>query len=66
MKVEPLIIMQKQPKGEDDFHTFSIRIKKQLSNQLEAISAQTNRSRNELIGICLEFALQNCEIDKFK
>lgn len=66
MKGKSLVIMQKRPRGEDDFHTFSIRIKKELVEQLDAISAQTDHSRNELIGICLEFALKNCEIEKFK
>ena len=66
MKSKPFIIVQKKPKGEDDFHTFSIRIKKELVDQLETISTQTDHSRNKLIGKCLEFALQNCEIEKFK
>lgn len=66
MKEKPLIIVQKYPKGEDGFRTFSIRIKKELVDQLDIISAQTDHSRNELISIFIEFALKNCEIKKFK
>ena len=49
-------------KGDDGYKTFSVRIKEETVQQLEEISQQTNRSRNELINIMLEFGIENCEI----
>lgn len=49
-------------KGDDGYKTFSVRVKEETVEKLEEISQQTNRSRNELINIMLEFGIQNCEI----
>ena len=39
--------------------TITVRIKPDLNAQLEYLSRQSNRSRNELINKALEFALDN-------
>lgn len=49
-------------KGDDSYKTFSVRIKEETVRHLETISEQTNRSRNELINMMLEFGIKNCEI----
>lgn len=49
-------------KGEDGYKIFSIRIKDELCDRLEELSVQTNRSRNELINIMLEFGLERCDV----
>lgn len=59
---EKLIINKKPLKGEDGYKTFSIRIKDETVNNLDAISRETNRSRNELINILLDYAINNCEV----
>ena len=59
MKKENLII---RPKGEDGYKVFSIRVKEDVVAQIDEISAQTGRSRNELIGMFLEYALNNCTV----
>lgn len=59
---EKFQISPKPPKGEDGYKTFSIRIKDDTVAQLDRISGATGRSRNELIGLMLEYAIQNCEI----
>ena len=59
---EKLIINKKSLKGEDGYKTFSIRIKDETVSDLEKLSNETNRSRNELINILLDFALKNCEV----
>lgn len=56
-----LTIKKKSLKGEDGFKVFSIRIKEETAAQLERIAAETNRSRNEVINIMLDFAIKNCE-----
>ncbi len=59
---EKLIINKKPLKGEDGYKTFSIRIKDETVRNLDTLSTETNRSRNELINILLDYAIANCEI----
>lgn len=62
MPDDKLTITPKQPRGEDGYKTFSIRIKEETVTEIEGISAKTGRTRNELIGTLLEYALRNYEI----
>ncbi|MBQ2753861.1 MAG: ribbon-helix-helix protein, CopG family [Clostridia bacterium] len=59
---EKLVIKKKKLKGDDGYKTFSVRIKDETVNNLNKLSESTNRSRNELINILLDFAINNCEI----
>lgn len=59
---EKLVISKKSLKGEDGYKTFSIRIKDETVNNLDKLSKESNRSRNELINILLDYAIDNCEI----
>ncbi len=59
---DKLIISKKNLKGDDGYRTFTIRIKKETIDELEKLSVETNRSRNELVNILLEYALQNSEV----
>lgn len=63
MNENKLIIRPKKVKGEDGYKTFSIRIKDELVDELECVVNKTGRSRNELIGILLEYALKRCIIE---
>ena len=63
MKEDNLIIKPKKAKGEDGYKTFSIRIKEDTVARIDEISAKTERSRNELIGLFLEFAIERCIIE---
>lgn len=56
------LILNKKLKGEDGFKTFSVRIKDETIKELDILVEKTNRSRNELIGILLEYAIANCEV----
>ena len=62
MEQEKLVIHPKRPKGDDGYRTFSIRIKDDLAERLDVLSAQTGHSRNELIGRFLEYAVEHCTI----
>ncbi|MBQ8824368.1 MAG: CopG family transcriptional regulator [Ruminococcus sp.] len=64
MSKELKIIKKEKLKGDDGCKTFSIRVKESTVNKLDVISLQTNRSRNELINIMLEFSIENCIIEK--
>ena len=59
---EKLIIKKKSLKGEDGYKTFSIRIKDETVAKLDQLSSETNRSRNELINILLDYAIENSEV----
>lgn len=62
MEQDKLVIRPKRAKGDDGFKTFSIRIREELAENLDQISAKTGHSRNELIGIFLEYALEHCVV----
>jgi len=59
-----LVIKPKKIRGNDGHKTFSIRIKEETVESIDSISVQTGRSRNELIGIFLDYAINNCKIEK--
>lgn len=47
---------------EDKAVTMTIRIDRTIQEKYNELSARTNRSRNELIGMALQYALDNMEI----
>lgn len=57
---EKFVINKKQLKGEDGYKTFSVRIKDETVDKLNTLSEETNRSRNELINVLLDYAIDNC------
>ncbi len=59
---DKLIINKKNLKGEDGYKTFSIRIKEDTIIKLNKLSKETNRSRNELINVLLDYAIDNSEV----
>ncbi len=59
---EKLIINKKKIKGEDGYKIFSVRIKDETVNKLNELSKETNRSRNELINMLLDFAIDNSKV----
>ena len=59
---EKLIINKKSLKGEDGYKTFSIRIKDETVARLDVLAKETNRSRNELINILLDYGIENSEV----
>ncbi len=56
--MEKFVIVPK----EDKAVTMTIRIDRTLQERYNELSAKTNRSRNELIGMALQYALDNMEI----
>ena len=46
----------------DGYKVFSIRIKDETIEKINDLSKQTGRTRNELIGILLDFALEHSEV----
>ena len=62
MKREIQITKKTVRRGEDGHKVVSVRMKDETIAKLDDLSAQTNRSRNELINILLEAALDNAVV----
>lgn len=63
MGKDDLIVKPKRPKGEDGYKVFSVRIKEETVAKIDVISMQTGRSRNELIGRFLDYAVERCKVE---
>ena len=50
-------------KGEDGHKIVSVRMKEETIARLDSLSIQTNRSRNELINLLLDAALDQVTIE---
>ena len=62
---EEIRITKKLPrKGDDGYRIVSVRMKEPLLERLDALSAKSNRSRNELINLLLESAVDIVKIDE--
>ena len=57
------LIITKRLKGEDGHKVFSIRIKDEIVERLDDLATKTSRSRNDLINLLLDYAMDNCEIE---
>ena len=51
-------------KGDDGYKIISVRMKEEMLKKLEDMSARTNRSRNELINLLLESAIDLVKIEE--
>lgn len=56
------LVISKKLKGEDGHKTFSIRIKDETVERLDDLAKKTNRSRNDLINMLLDYAMDYCEV----
>lgn len=64
MADEKLIIRPKRPKGEDGYKVFSVRIKEDTVAKIDEIALRSGRSRNELIGMFLDYAIHQSRIEE--
>lgn len=66
-KVETQDVLKKdlilRKKGDDEFRIFSLRIRDSMVHELDEISTRTARSRNEVIVLLLEYALEHCRVE---
>ena len=62
---EEIRIKKKVPRREDDgYKVVSVRMKDELIEKLDALSGQTNRSRNELINLLLTSAIDIVKVEE--
>lgn len=58
-------IKKKTPrKGDDGYKIVSVRMKEELIERLDALSASSNRSRNELINLLLNAAVDIVKVEE--
>ena len=55
-------IIRINKKGEDGYKVISVRIKENTLKKIDELSDESNRSRNEIINIILENAVDEVEI----
>ena len=63
MKQEIKITRKAPRRGDDGYKIVSVRMKDETIEQLDAVSAQTDRSRNEVINLLLVAALKIVSIE---
>ena len=61
MPEKKLVISSKKFRG--DSSVVSVRIPNELIKRWDEIAEKTGRTRNEIIQMCLEFSLDNLEIN---
>lgn len=62
--VDEIRIKKKSPKrGDDGYKIVSVRMRDELIAKLDSLSMQSNRSRNELINLLLEAAVEIVKVD---
>jgi len=59
-----LIVTVKRAKGEDGYRTFSVRLRESVVSRMDNLSRETGRSRNELISMFLEYALEHYRLER--
>jgi len=62
---EEIRITKKAPRrGDDGYKVVSVRMKDEMIERLDELSAKTNRSRNELINLLLEAAVEIVKVEE--
>jgi predicted DNA-binding protein len=64
MAKEIKITVKTSRKGDDGYKVVSVRMKDETIERLDVLSTKTNRSRNELINILLEAAIDVVKIEE--
>ena len=62
MAEDAFIKITKRMRGEDGYKVFSVRIKNETASALDELSQRTDRSRNELIGLILDYAVDHIDV----
>lgn len=64
MAQEIKITKKEHRKGDDGYKIVSVRMKEEMIERLDTLSAKTNRSRNELINLLLESAMEIVKVEE--
>lgn len=64
MAEEIRITKKSARRGDDGYKIVSVRMKDEMIEKLDDLSAKTNRSRNELINLLLEAAIDVVKVEE--
>lgn len=64
MNEEITITKKAAKRGDDGYKVVSVRMKEEMIERLEELSAKTNRSRNELINLLLTAAIEIVKVEE--
>ena len=64
MKPEIKITKKAPRRGDDGYKIVSVRMKEEMLERLDRLAAQTNRSRNELINLLLDSAMEIVKVEE--
>ena len=56
------LLITKKLRGDDCYRVFSVRLKTDTLERINSLAEDTGRTRNELIGLLLDFALEHSEV----
>ena len=60
--MKPKLVIESKKFGGSDTMGVSARLPVEVITKIDEVAKKTNRNRNEVIQLCLDFALQNLEI----
>lgn len=64
MELEIKITKKAPRRGDDGYKIVSVRMKEEMLERLDRLAAQTNRSRNELINLLLDSAMEIVKVEE--
>ena len=64
MAEEIKITKKSARRGDDGYKAVSVRMKEEMIERLDVLSAKTNRSRNELINLLLDAAIEIVKVEE--
>lgn len=64
MEKEIKITKKTARRGDDAYKVVSVRMKEEMIERLDELSAKTNRSRNELINLLLDAAMEIVKVEE--
>ena len=64
MEREIKITKKRLRRGDDGYKIVSVRMKRRCWSWLDRLAAQTNRSRNELINLLLDSAMEIVKVEE--
>lgn len=64
MEKEIKIAKKAARRGDDGYKVVSVRMKEEMIERLDDLSAKTNRSRNELINLLLDAAMEIVKVEE--
>lgn len=62
--MKPKLVIESKKFGGSETMVVSARLPIEVISKIDEVAKKTNRNRNEVIQMCLDFALENLEIKK--